>query len=90
MKRSATFLMITVLVVTNVDILADSADDYWPTWRGPNRMGVSPKGNPPLKWSETENIKWKIKLTGDESNSYFSRRRSKPKYRAHPMCKAHL
>ncbi|MHC4070694.1 MAG: outer membrane protein assembly factor BamB family protein [Planctomycetota bacterium] len=69
MKRSATFLMITVLIVTNVDVLADSADDYWPTWRGPNRMGVSPKGNPPLKWSETENIKWKIKLTGDESNS---------------------
>ena len=43
--------------------------DHWPTWRGPNRMGISPKGNPPLTWSETENIKWKIKLTGDRSNS---------------------
>jgi len=32
-------------------------------------MGISPKGNPPSKWSETENIKWKVKLTGDGSNS---------------------
>jgi len=53
----------------NVDVFGDSADDYWPTWRGPNRSGVSPKGNPPLTWSETENIKWKVKLAGDASNS---------------------
>jgi outer membrane protein assembly factor BamB len=32
-------------------------------------MGISEKGNPPLTWSETENIKWKVKLTGDGSNS---------------------
>ena len=61
--------MIAVLVSVNVDVFGDSADDYWPTWRGPNRSGVSPKGNPPLTWSETKNIKWKVKLTGDASNS---------------------
>jgi len=43
--------------------------DSWPSWRGQDCMGISKKGNPPLTWSETENIKWKIKLTGDESNS---------------------
>jgi outer membrane protein assembly factor BamB len=46
-----------------------AGDEYWPTWRGPNRTGVSAKGNPPVTWSESENIKWKVRLTGDGSNS---------------------
>lgn len=48
---------------------ADSANDYWPTWRGPDCMGIAPDANPPLTWSETENIKWKVKLVGDSSDS---------------------
>lgn len=48
-----------------VDTYADSAADYWPTWRGPDMTGVAKNSNPPLKWSETENIKWKVKLPGD-------------------------
>jgi len=51
------------------NVLGASGSDYWPTWRGRDRMGISDKGNPPLTWSETENIKWKVKLTGDGSNS---------------------
>ena len=43
---------------------ADSADDNWPTWRGPTGNGVALKGNPPTTWSESENIKWKIALPG--------------------------
>jgi len=69
MKRSVLFPMVAILVVMNVNVSADSGDDYWPTWRGPNYAGISAKGNPPLKWSETENVKWKIELTGDASNS---------------------
>jgi len=46
-----------------------AAEDHWPTWRGPNMIGVSPDGDPPTQWSETENIKWKVELTGDGSNS---------------------
>ncbi len=41
----------------------------WPTWRGPGMAGIYTEGNPPVTWSETENIKWKVKLTGDESDS---------------------
>ena len=44
------------------DTFAQTREDYWPTWRGPNADGVAPKGNPPITWSETENIKWKVKL----------------------------
>ncbi|MBL7153774.1 MAG: PQQ-binding-like beta-propeller repeat protein [Phycisphaerae bacterium] len=63
------FQVIAVLLVTNAGVRGDTSDDYWPTWRGPDCMGISPKGNPPLIWSELKNIKWKVKLTGDGSNS---------------------
>ena len=69
MKRFVLFQAVVFFVLINVNVFGDSAEDYWPTWRGPNNNGVSPKGNPPLTWSETENVKWKIKLTGDASNS---------------------
>ena len=36
----------------------------WPQWRGPSANGVSPYGNPPVEWSESKNIKWKIEIPG--------------------------
>ena len=38
--------------------------ENWPQWRGPLCTGVAPQANPPLRWSETENIKWKVKIPG--------------------------
>ena len=46
---------------------ADPSAEYernWPQWRGPNANGVAPYGNPPIEWSESKNIKWKIELPG--------------------------
>lgn len=50
-------------------ICADSADDYWPAWRGPRASGVAPTGNSPLTWSETQNIKWKVPVPGEGTSS---------------------
>jgi outer membrane protein assembly factor BamB len=36
----------------------------WPQWRGPLSTGVAPHAKPPIKWSETSNIRWKIELPG--------------------------
>ena len=36
----------------------------WPQWRGPLATGVAPNANPPLKWSEQENVRWKQPLPG--------------------------
>ena len=47
----------------------ESGHDYWPTWRGPEATGAAPKGTPPLTWSETENVKWKVKLPGAGTSS---------------------
>lgn len=38
-------------------------DNGWPQWRGPLATGHAPKArNLPVKWSETENIVWKVKM----------------------------
>ena len=37
----------------------------WPTFRGPTGDGVAPAGaEPPLEWSESRNIVWKVALSG--------------------------
>ena len=42
----------------------------WPRFHGLNGSGVSPdKHALPSKWSETENLKWKVKLPGPGSSS---------------------
>jgi outer membrane protein assembly factor BamB len=35
----------------------------WPGWRGDGR-GISPEKNLPLKWSESEGVKWKTAIPG--------------------------
>jgi outer membrane protein assembly factor BamB len=34
----------------------------WPAWRGPTGQGFCEEKNLPLKWSDKENVKWKVKL----------------------------
>ncbi len=41
----------------------------WPQWRGPLATGVAPSADPPLTWSETEHLKWKINVPGSGSAS---------------------
>jgi outer membrane protein assembly factor BamB len=43
---------------------SNSANENWPQWRGPLSTGVAPDANPPTNWSESNNIKWKVKLPG--------------------------
>jgi outer membrane protein assembly factor BamB len=42
---------------------------HWPQWRGPLMTGVAPHGNPPLEWSETKNVRWKVEIPGKGSAS---------------------
>ncbi len=37
--------------------------NYWPQWRGPDFNGMA-RGDAPTKWSDTENIKWKVAIPG--------------------------
>jgi outer membrane protein assembly factor BamB len=42
-----------------------AADQFWPQWRGPLATGVAPLADPPLTWSETQNVKWKTPIPGE-------------------------
>jgi outer membrane protein assembly factor BamB len=46
-----------------------AAERFWPQWRGPYATGVSRHADPPVEWSETKNIRWKIELPGRGSSS---------------------
>lgn len=36
----------------------------WHNWRGPLYSGVSPDGDPPIEWSETQNVRFKVAVPG--------------------------
>jgi len=46
-----------------------SAVQNWPRWRGPDGTGGAPGSNPPVSWSETKNIKWKVDVPGAGTSS---------------------
>lgn len=61
------FIFFSVLVFIQPMFAQENSsnyDLYWPQWRGPEANGVAPKGNPPIEWNETKNIKWKIEIPG--------------------------
>lgn len=49
--------------------LADGVAGDWPQWRGPLANGVAPDANPPVEWSETKNVRWKLALPGKGHSS---------------------
>jgi outer membrane protein assembly factor BamB len=46
-------------------VAAAQATAQWPWWRGPLGNGVSPDGDPPVRWSEKENVRFKVPIDGD-------------------------
>lgn len=78
MKKAA-FLLICVPVIAIISLytLQTIADQHetktnqspklennWHHWRGPLANGTAINANPPLTWSESENIRWKVPIPG--------------------------
>jgi len=62
MKRLLPLLLVLGFAVTVV-----TADD-WPHWRGPTANGVAAAtADPPVRWDEKTNVKWKVELPGTGS-----------------------
>ncbi len=55
-------------VAIAVTLSVSASADNWPAWRGPLGNGHSKEKRLPVKWSATENVKWKIALP-DVGNS---------------------
>ena len=64
MSRTHPFLL-ALLITASAGLSADE----WPMWRGPLGTGVAPTADPPIEWSETRNVKWKIEIPGRGSSS---------------------
>ena len=62
-------LIISIILLASTLVAQSPAERYWPQWRGPHATGVSPSADPPIEWSETKNIRWKIQIPGRGSAS---------------------
>ncbi len=59
----AVWLAVTCATANDRDQF-DVAEHHWPQWRGPLGTGVAPNADPPVEWSETKNVRWKVALPG--------------------------
>ena len=64
MIRPLPLLLTVTLTYAGLTIWTPSAQADWPQWRGPLANGISPDADPPLEWSESKNLKWKVKIPG--------------------------
>ena len=65
-KKSARILFLTMLSFLPEAVAVQggkSADANWPQWRGPEANGMA-RGDAPLRFSDTENLKWKTPIPG--------------------------
>ena len=46
-----------------------AAGQAWPTWRGPLGTGEAPAATPPIEWSDTKNVRWKVPIAGAGKSS---------------------
>lgn len=65
-RMAAALLLAALPVATGA---RETADQAWPQWRGPLATGVAPAADPPVQWSETENVRWKIEIPGSGSST---------------------
>ncbi len=61
----AALTLVTTPAVRGQDALRE--DQAWPQWRGPLATGEAPAADPPVEWSESRNIRWKVAIPGDGS-----------------------
>ncbi|PQO25727.1 hypothetical protein C5Y96_23230 [Blastopirellula marina] len=73
MKSSSAAIFLLAFVLYGVAIAevtaAENSSGDWANWRGPSFNGSSPSAKPPEKWSEEENVRWKVAIDGKGSSS---------------------
>ncbi len=57
MRRGSMILVAAAVAVSSVAMA-----DNWPHWRGPRATGASAEKGLPVRWSDTENVVWKLAM----------------------------
>ncbi len=58
-------LLVLAVALPALTLAASPASTHWGQWRGPLGTGEAPGGNPPVEWSETKNVRFKVKIPGN-------------------------
>ncbi|MGB7346850.1 MAG: PQQ-binding-like beta-propeller repeat protein [Pirellulaceae bacterium] len=58
-----------LLFASSIAAQDNSTANNWHQWRGPDATGVSRTADPPVSWSEVENIKWKVAIEGQGTST---------------------
>ncbi len=61
MRRQFTLIFVIIALSIFASLAAVSAEN-WPQWRGPSLNGVSNEKNLPVKWTDEENVAWKLEM----------------------------
>jgi outer membrane protein assembly factor BamB len=57
-----------VAIAGTVGLPLDAAAEDWPQFRGPTGQGHSAESGLPVEWSETQNVVWKVPVSGGWSS----------------------
>jgi len=60
----AGFALVSLVLAITCTVQSAEKGAWWPQWRGPELNGISPETKLPLKWSEAENVAWKLEMPG--------------------------
>jgi outer membrane protein assembly factor BamB len=67
---SIAILSATLSLVASISAASPArGEDNWPQWRGPAGTGAAAAATPPVEWSETKNVKWKVKIPGEGTST---------------------
>lgn len=66
--NTITYSILIAALAGSSAALANEANN-WPQWRGPLSRGESATAKPPLTWSETNNIRWKVAVPGSGTST---------------------
>ena len=61
--------LVAPLVMIAFITCATARAEDWPQWRGPRGDGTSVESNIPVRWSATENVRWKTPIPGKGHSS---------------------
>jgi len=62
-------LLMVALVALLAAVPMQAEQHYWGHWRGPDNTGAAPSADPPVEWSESSNVRWKVPVPGRGSSS---------------------